>query len=67
MLNDSDELFQRILRVSVKIRPARDNYAASNDVTGYEMVGSATPPARAQAPAANTGGSKAAPWQKKAA
>lgn len=66
VLNDSDELFGRILRVSVKIRPAKGEYAASNDVTAYEMVGTAAPQQRAQTPAANAG-AKAAPWAKKAA
>lgn len=70
VLNDSDELFQRILRVSVKIRPAKGDYAASNDITAYEGVGTAQlsrQPA-ARAPAANTATApKAAPWAKKAA
>src|SRR5690606_17269217 len=34
-LKDSDELFQRVLRVSVKVRPAQGQYGPSNDVTGY--------------------------------
>lgn len=67
-LNDSDELFQRMLRVSVKIR-RQEGYDPSNDVTGYEAMGasaptqSAAPQRQAAAPAAPA----AKPWQKKAA
>lgn len=63
-LTDSDQLFQKMLRVSLKIRPAANGYEASNDVTGYEAVGASAPassaPQRAAAPAAG----KATPWAK---
>lgn len=39
ILKDSDELIQRMVQVRLKIRQAKDGYAASNDVTGYEAVG----------------------------
>lgn len=72
VLNDSDELFQRILRVSVKIRPAKGDYPASNDITAYEGMGvqqgQAQRPAQGRAPASNAAAPKAAaPWARKAA
>lgn len=69
-LDDSDQLFQRVLRVSVKVRPAQGQYGPSNDVTGYEAVGVGAPPAqRPAAPAAapSAAPAKAAPWARKAA
>lgn len=65
VLQDTDELFGRILRVKTKVRPAEGQYAAKAEVTGYEAAG--TPqPAAAPAPApAAAGGAK--PWQRKAA
>jgi hypothetical protein len=67
-LTDSDQLFQRVLRVSVKIRPAEGQYAASNDVTGYEPAGSAPPPAAAApAPQQRAAAPATPPWQKRAA
>lgn len=72
-LDDSDQLFGAILRISLKVRAASGNYAASNDVTGYEAMGTAPPPAtRAAAPAARTPApavnprSTVAPWAKQA-
>ena len=64
-LLDSDELFGKIVRVRVKIRPARDGYEESNDVTAWESAGAGTPPpaaTRAAPPAA----AKTMPWQKRA-
>lgn len=66
VLTDSDQLFQRIVRINVKVRPGDGQYGPRNEVTGYESAGTATPTAAkpaAAAPAAN----KAAPWAKKAA
>jgi hypothetical protein len=68
VLSDTDDLFGKILRVGVKIRPAKGDYAASNDITGYEALGTSAPtaqrqaPARAAAPAA--GATKTPPWKK---
>lgn len=67
VLDDSDQLFQRILRISVKIRPASGQYQASNDVTGYEAVGAALPVSSRAPGAAAPAAAKAAPWAKKAA
>jgi uncharacterized protein DUF669 len=69
-LTDSDQLFQRTLRVTVKVRPSRDGFDASNDVTAYEALGTAPPPASRQAPAPTAAAKPAGgslPWQKKAA
>lgn len=65
VLTDSDHLFQKLLRVNVKIRPAQGDYAARNEVTGYESAGAATT-AKPAAPAASAA-KPAAPWAKKAA
>ena len=67
-LDDSDQLFQRIVKVRTKIRPAQGTYAAKAEITGFEPAGAALPttnaPAQQQAPAA----AKAAPpWARKAA
>ncbi len=67
-LDDSDQLFGAILRISLKVRAASGNYSASNDVTGYEAVGTAPPPAArpaAAAPAVNPR-STVAPWARTA-
>ncbi len=69
MLTDSDQLFQKMLRVGVKVRPAQGSYQASNDITGYEPLGAALPartPAQAARPAANTAAAKSTPPWKKA-
>jgi len=67
-LTDSDQLFQKILRVGVKVRPAANGYEASNDVTGYEAMGVTQPAqSRQAAPAAAPAAGKSMPWNKKAA
>jgi hypothetical protein len=69
-LTDSDQLFSKLLRVSVRVRPAQGEYQASNDVTGYEAIGAAVPaPTVAQRPAAAApvAAKGALPWQKRAA
>lgn len=64
-LLDSDHLFQKMLRISVKVRPASGGYDAGNDVTGYEALGAAAP---TPAAAAAGGAAKAPrPWEKKTA
>lgn len=67
VLTDSDQLFQRIVRINVKVRPGQGDYGPRNEVTGYEAAGVSgqvnSQPAKPAAPAAN----KAAPWAKKAA
>lgn len=70
VLKDSDDLFQKILRIRLKIRPAKDGYPANNDVTGYESTGAGAPPPQATAasrPAANgTTAAKTPPWKRAA-
>lgn len=70
-LTDTLQLHDRPVRIRVKVRPAEGEYAASNDVTGYEAVaGSAAPaaqPSFAAAAAAAAPARGAAPWQRKAA
>lgn len=69
-LDDSDQLFQKIVRIRVKVTPASGSYQAKNDVTAYEALGTPAPaaarPAAANAPAAAATGAKAPPpWAKK--
>ena len=70
-LSDTTQLHDKPVRIRVKVRAAEGEYAASNDVTGYEAVqGGAVPSAQpsfaAAAPAAAPARA-AAPWQRKAA
>lgn len=73
-LDDSDQLFQRVLRVRLKVKPAEGKYQAGNEVTAYEGMGTPQPSAAAARPAANSpapsaaiapaAGAKKAPWVK---
>lgn len=69
-LDDSDQLFQRLLRIRVGIEPAKGQYQAKNNVTGFEQHGSGPVPSpsasrpAANAPAAPAAGAKKAPWAK---
>jgi hypothetical protein len=69
-LEDSDQLFQKVLRVRLKVTPPQGNYQAKNEVTAYEALGTSAPPAASVArPAANAAApaptaAKKAPWQK---
>jgi hypothetical protein len=66
---DSAELHFIPVIASVKVRPARDNYDASNEIRGYEAAGNVTPmgrPAQAAAAAAPAT-SAAAPWKQRRA
>ncbi len=67
-LTDSDQLFQRMLRISVKIRPAANGYEASNDVIGYEATGTAPTfaPSKPSAPAPSAPAAKTPPWKRAA-
>jgi hypothetical protein len=72
-VGDSTELHDRPCRIDVKIRPAKDQYEASNEVRNYKSLEAAAsapaksvaaPPAKqASAPAAKAGGGKP-PWAK---
>ena len=68
-LDDSDQLFQRVVRIRTKIRAAQGNYAAKAEISGFEPAGAALPaaahaapaqPARQATPAASP------PWARKA-
>jgi hypothetical protein len=61
-LTDTDQLFGKILRISVKVRPASGEYAASNDVKGYEAVGVPMPQAAQSAMPPLPAKSAVAPW-----
>lgn len=70
VLKDSDELFQRMLRVRVKV-DRREPTNPRNEVTGWESHGGTTPPVNTGRPAANTPAqptagapAKKAPWVK---
>lgn len=69
MLKDSDDLFQKIVRIRLKIRPAAGNYPANNDVTGYEPASGSTPSAPTPAARVNAAAKTAAtpPWKRQAA
>ena len=71
-LNDSDQLFQKLVRIRLKVKPASGNYAAGNDVTGYEAMGAPQPaaasaarPAANAAPAAAPAAGATPPWMKR--
>jgi len=68
-LDDTDDLFQRVLCVRTKVRPAEGQYEAKAEVTSYEPAGAQpTKPTATAAPAAAPAQTKAAPpWQKRAA
>lgn len=65
VLEDSDQLFQKILRIRTKVREAQGDYPARAEVAGYEASGGASQAANAPAPTAAP--SAARPWQKRAA
>jgi hypothetical protein len=69
VLKDSDQLFQKILRVRLKVKPAQGTYSAGNEVTAYESMGAQQPGPSVSRPAANApvpaaAGAKKAPWAK---
>lgn len=67
VLEDSDQLFQKILRIRTKVREAFGQYAARAEVAGYEAAGSALPAASAPTPSAPSASSGATPpWKKRA-
>lgn len=63
-LGDTDELVGNAIEIKVRIRPARDQYEASNEVKSHKSLDGAEPPPVATASA--PGPKKAAPpWAKK--
>lgn len=67
VLDDSDQLFQKILRIRTKVREAQGDYPARAEVAGYEPAGAALPAANAPMAAPAAAGAPARPWGKKAA
>jgi hypothetical protein len=68
-VSDSEELHFIPVVATVKVRPPKGDYAASNEIRGYEAAGNVTPmarPAAASAPAAAPATNAAAPWKKRA-
>lgn len=68
-LDDSDQLFQRIVKVRTKIRPEQGQYAAKAEITGFEPAGAALPATSQQpaAPARQATPAAAPPWARKTA
>lgn len=71
VLQDTDQLFGKTLRVRLKVTPPKDGYQAKNDVTAYEAMGATQPGPAVSRPAANAPAqpaagapAKKAPWQK---
>jgi hypothetical protein len=65
-LTDSDQLFQRIVRIRTKVRK-QEGYDPKAEVTGYEPAGAALPAANSPATAPAAAGAAAPPWKKRAA
>ncbi len=67
-LNDSDELFGKILRIKTKIRPAKGDYPAKTEAADFISATVPTPQApQAAAPIPAPAAAGAKPWQRKAA
>ena len=66
-LDDTDQLFGRVLRIRTKVRPADGQYAAQTEITSFEPAGAAMPTTSAPAAAAPAGAKAAPPWARKAA
>lgn len=67
VLEDSDMLFQKILRIRTKVREAQGDYPARAEVAGYESAGAPLPAANSPAAAPAASGAAVPPWKKKAA
>ena len=69
---DSEVLHLKPVLVTVRVKPAKDDYAASNDIRGYSAVaGFTAPPAATVSPATATSvaatATKTPPWRQKKA
>ncbi len=67
---DSEQLHHKPMIAMVKLRPARDQYDASNEVKGYKAAQGAPVQTQFQRPTASANAAPAraaAPWEKKAA
>lgn len=67
VLDDSDELFQKILRIRTKVRPASGEYGPRAEVSGYESAGTAMPTPAAKPQASTPAAKSTPPWQRRAA
>lgn len=65
-VSDSEQLHFKPVIATVRVRPAREGYDASNEIRGYEPVTGAAPVARPamQRPAPQTPTANAAPWKR---
>lgn len=66
-VSDSQELHFIPVIASVKVRPPRDNYDASNEIRGYEAAGNVMPMARSAPATAPATTNSAAPWKQRRA
>lgn len=67
-VSDSQDLHFIPVVASVKVRPAKGDYDASNEIRGYEAAGNVTPMSRPAAPAAAAPAtSTTAPWKQRRA
>jgi hypothetical protein len=67
VLEDTDELFQRVLKISTKITPAKGDYAARADVKDYMPAGAKMPSPSPQAAAPAPQKAATPPWARKSA
>lgn len=66
-VSDSQEIHFIPVIATVKVRPAKGDYDASNEIRGYEAAGNVTPMASRPAAASATAATPAsAPWKKRA-
>ena len=62
---DSDELLDKPLMVKVAVKPADEEYSASNEVKGYDAAGAtASAPVEIPVAAAAANGSATPPWKR---
>lgn len=61
-MEDSDELFGKVLRIRTKVREATGSYGPRAEVSGYESAGTAAPVARQAPPPAAAPAAAARPW-----
>lgn len=67
ILDDTDDLFQRMVRIRTKVRAAQGYYGPQAEVTGFESAGAGAAPVQRQANTAPASSGAAAPWKRKAA
>jgi Protein of unknown function (DUF669) len=68
VLEDTDQFFQRIVKIRTKVRPAQGNYGPKAEVSAFEPAGTALPPTPGKPSAPAPAAAKAPPpWSRKAA